>query len=129
VLAGLTCGRLQSDAGPDDWHHFVFHRNWDRGLDPLLWIIRQPACDKATALLAFYLSLPGEFVKYDGDRSAVPGYALEAFDLIAEIRRRFLDGFHARSQIALEGPRALAEEAYLPRDVDPAALRRREDGI
>jgi hypothetical protein len=53
---------LQHEADPDGWHHFVFHHNWDHGLDPLLWVIRQPACDKATALLAFYMSRPGEFV-------------------------------------------------------------------
>jgi hypothetical protein len=38
---------------PDQLHGTVCEYNWDYGIGPLLWVIRQPTCDKATALTVF----------------------------------------------------------------------------
>ncbi len=108
----------------DDWHRGVVDWNYDDGLEPLIWIIRQAACDKATALMVFYLLRAGQFVDYRGDRTKVPGHSVEAFDLVTEIRRRFLDGFYTRSTLAFDGPGAFRHEAYCPTDADPADLER-----
>ncbi len=109
---------------PDDWHRAVPNWNWDDGIAPLLWIIRQRDCDKATALRAFYLSRPGEFLDCGGDRRLVPAGLVEVFDLIAEIRRRFLDGWYTRSSLCFDADEAFREEAGIPPSAPAAAIER-----
>lgn len=53
-----------SNQGPPEWHGVAFNWNWDLGLEPLLWIVDQPTCDKATALTVFWLTEP--FYHMDG---------------------------------------------------------------
>lgn len=109
---------LSEEATPDDWHLAVPQVNWGFGLEPLHWIIRRPDCDKATALTAFYLTRPGQFLDDHGDRSRVATHDLDSFDLVAEIRHRFLDGFYTRSEFSFDGENAVRNEAYLPDEFD-----------
>jgi hypothetical protein len=113
---------LQHDSKPGEWHRYVHDHNWDFGEDPLLWIIRQPGCEKATALLAFYMSRPGQLLDHAFDASKMELWEHSAFDLIVEIRDRFLAGAFTASTIAFDAERALADEAYLPEDPDEAAF-------
>jgi Domain of unknown function (DUF4274) len=113
---------LMTKATPDDWHCAVEEWNWDDGIEPLLWIIRQRECDKATALTVFYLARPGQHVKYGGDRTKVPFYLIDQFDLRTEIRRRFLQGFYTRSSVAFDGPRAFRDDAYISEADDADAV-------
>jgi Domain of unknown function (DUF4274) len=112
---------LMQESTPDDWHRFVPNWNWDYGIEPLLWIVQQKECDRATALTAFYWTRPGEFL---GERAEVKPYALDSFDLINEIRQRFLAGFYARSSLAFDGARAFREEAYVDESDDVEAVDR-----
>ena len=43
-----------SRKGPPEWHGVATAWNWDQGEAPLLWILEQPTCDKATALRLFW---------------------------------------------------------------------------
>ncbi|MGZ3679993.1 MAG: DUF4274 domain-containing protein [Ktedonobacterales bacterium] len=52
LLAYLT------QATPDAWHQVAWKWNWDSGIKPLQWIIRQPRCDRGTALLIYWYSGP-----------------------------------------------------------------------
>lgn len=113
---------LRHDSTPEDRHRYVMRHNWDEGLEPLLWIIRQTDCEAATALLTFYMSRPGEFLDYAFDVHQVPGYAKAAHDLILEIRDRFVSGAYSRATIAFDAGLALKEEAYLPPAPDQAAF-------
>ena len=112
---------LTQESTADQWHNVVPHWNWDFGIEPLLWIIRQKECDKATALTAFYLTRPGEFLD---ERAKVSPYQIDSFDLIDEIRRRFLGGFYTRSRFAFDGERAFREEAYVDASDDAEAVDR-----
>lgn len=47
---------------PDDWHRYADNLNWDDRLDGLYWIVSQPDCDKATAVMTFW---KGEPTGYD----------------------------------------------------------------
>lgn len=47
-----------SNKGAPEWHGVAVNWNWDCGLEPLLWIVNQPDCDKATALTVFWMSEP-----------------------------------------------------------------------
>jgi len=114
---------LRRDAEPDGWHVSVSNWNWDHGLEPLLWIARQPACDKATALRIFYWSRPGELLGFE-HRNEVPDLQLTEFDITSEIRDRFMRGFYTRSEIAFDATNAFNQEAYLPEDADLRAVER-----
>jgi hypothetical protein len=106
---------LMQESTPDDWHRFVPAWNWDFGIEPLLWIIQQRDCDRATALTAFYWTRPGQFLD---ERAKVRQYSLDSFDLINEVRQRFLDGFYTRSSLAFR------EEAYVDSTDDVEAVDR-----
>lgn len=43
---------------PDDWHRAVLAFQWSEAFDPLLWIVQQENCDKATALKIFWAMAP-----------------------------------------------------------------------
>jgi Domain of unknown function (DUF4274) len=47
-----------SNKGAPEWHGVAVNWNWDIGVEPLLWIVDQPDCDKATALTVFWWSEP-----------------------------------------------------------------------
>ena len=73
---------------PDVWHIVATHWNWDYGLAPLLWIIRQKNCDMATALEIFFLAEPSSYFRYGDDRSSVPAdWNLEMYDFLANSPR------------------------------------------
>src|SRR5262249_23001942 len=75
--ASLTKVLEQSD--PDVWHQVANGWNWDGGVAPLAWMIRQPQCDRGTALLIYWHGGPGWFKQYAG-RDEVPAYlSLELF--------------------------------------------------
>jgi hypothetical protein len=82
---------------------------------------RQKQCEKATALTIFYFARPGQMPEFDRDK--IPEWQLDVFDLVSEIRRRFLDGFYERSTIAFDGEQALRDEAYLPEDATDDVIR------
>ena len=44
--------------GPREWHGVAAHWNWDQGVEPLLWVLEQPDCDKGTALSVFWACDP-----------------------------------------------------------------------
>jgi hypothetical protein len=62
-----------SKRSPAYWHGLAIGWNWDDGVTPLHWIVQQPACDRATAALIFWLSSPDFHLKnekrehYDGE--------------------------------------------------------------
>lgn len=89
------------DNGPDEWHKIASGWNWDAGVEPLDWIIRQPQCDQATALLIYWKGGPGFLAQY-GSRHEVPSHALANYDLVKEVERRYVAGFYTRHEIAFD---------------------------
>lgn len=112
---------LRSTATPDQRHIVAQTWNWDYTHAPLLWIIRQPDCDVATALTVFFLGEPFFYVTY-ADRAAVPHHAVDVYDLLAEIRSRLDSGFYTRSAIAFAGEARMAS-VYRSK-ADRAAIQR-----
>ena len=113
----IVANWLRSIATPDDWHRAIIDLNWDYGTAPFLWIARQQRCEKATALTIFYLAGPGDMLQYGNDREKVPGWRREVFDLVAEVRARFCDGFYKTETIAFDvnlSFRHISNQAYLP---------------
>lgn len=100
---------LISEATPDEMHVAATNWNWDYGEEPLFWVIRNPRCDKATALAIFFLtevmqSWPPELEPLD-EAAILAASEQEVrglHDLGREIRARFARGFYTRSEIAYD---------------------------
>ena len=101
-------------ATPDQWHQVAWNWNWDAGTAPLRWIIRQPNCDRGTALLVYWYGGPRFLAQYE-TRDEVPEFALEHYDLTMEIERAYLAGAYTRQEIAFD-PRADRKSPRMPFD-------------
>ena len=90
---------FMSTRSPDLWHRFADGVNWDRSLEGLYWVVRQPECDRATAALIFWKGEPSGYDYEDDDqRMGDDPYAVEP--LLKFIAQRFnADGF-PRAEIA-----------------------------
>jgi hypothetical protein len=90
-----------AQATPVDWHQVAWNWNWDSGVEPLRWIIRQDRCDRGTALLIYWYGGPRYLAQYV-QRGEVPGYAVEHYDLVMEIEAAYLAGRYTSTQIAFD---------------------------
>jgi len=90
---------LLARSSPDVWHQVAMGWNWDGGVAPLAWIIRQPQCDIGTALLVYWRGGPG-WDKQFLSRDEVPAHRLEVFDLLEEVEGRLVSGFYSRQKIS-----------------------------
>lgn len=84
---------------PDDWHKVAADYNWDNGLAPLDWIVSQPLCDRATALLVFWRAVPDNVLRYASEAEAKADYADGEFRLCVTIAANLRAGFYRRSEI------------------------------
>lgn len=107
-----------TQATPSEWHQVAWNWNWDSGIEPLQWIIRQAACDRGTALLIYWYNGPRYLAQY-AMRAEVPDYKLEGYDLMLEIEQAYLAGRYTHAEIAFdphddEGHDWTAEYADIP---------------
>ena len=89
---------LVAEAGPDDWHLVAEGWDWDRGEDPLWWIVTRPNCDRATALMVFWGTRPYHYLGQPAWQSVEKA----EYDLYHTIRARWAAGFYTRSEIAFD---------------------------
>lgn len=91
-----TLAFCRETADPEELHAFAATWNWDQGTWALSEIIRNPACEAATALLIYWRAMP-EWLLQFADRQAVAADPLgaslaETFDFLAEIEALYLAG-------------------------------------
>lgn len=87
-------------ATPEEWHHVASNWNWDNGFKSLQWIIRQPNCDRGTALLIYWMGGADHMLL--GGREAVSDLFTDHFDFLKEIEDRYTSGFYNREQIVFD---------------------------
>lgn len=89
---------LHTDATSADWHRFAIGVNWDFH-DPAVfeWIVSQPECDKATALLFFWKCSPEYELKYPQASNA---FSRDEYPLINLVRERWSQGAYKQSEFA-----------------------------
>jgi hypothetical protein len=80
--------------GPREWHICAADWNWDKGLGPLPWILRQPGCDRGTAICIFARGEPGIFEKYESieELRAKEGYYPMQAEMLIELCERWAAG-------------------------------------
>jgi hypothetical protein len=75
-------------------HQFVQNWNYDDGIEPFDWIIKQKHCDKGTALCLYWFLQPDYFCKFVNEDEAKEDINYESYKLIKEIEQRYCTGFY-----------------------------------
>lgn len=91
--------------GPAGWHRVALYGNWDF-VEPAAWrwIVSQPDCEKATALVIFWKAQP-DFYYEHGPRERLRPAEVEMYDLIMLIRDRWRAGAYTRSEFGFDPDR------------------------
>jgi Domain of unknown function (DUF4274) len=89
---------------PAVWHEVAVGWNWDNGIEPLDWIIRQKGCDAGTAQHIFWLGNVDSFEERTGGRSDVPHYRLDLYDMLLTIIGRWRAGEYLSWQYTTSSP-------------------------
>lgn len=121
--------------GPYEWHHIAVNWNWDEDPLSLVWIIRQPNCDLATAAHIFQMCQSGDAL-VEGKREDAYFTKRGLFDLGDEIIDRAWAGQYS-SHLGLAHPpnEYVAifltpwHERKLPKEVPPCLCERLEGEI
>ncbi|WP_298521073.1 DUF4274 domain-containing protein [uncultured Kordia sp.] len=71
----------------EEIHQLAKHYNWDNGSKFLKWAIKQPNCDKGTALLIYWLGSP-EWYSQFASKKEVDSWAQDGYALLAAIEKR-----------------------------------------
>ncbi|MCC6477775.1 MAG: DUF4274 domain-containing protein [Sphingomonadaceae bacterium] len=87
-------------ASSDEWHSMAIQWNWDYGIEPMVWIARQPNCDKATALDIYWNIQPDFYAASDFVADGRACWDMVACATAVHIPRRWHKGFYQRSQIS-----------------------------
>jgi hypothetical protein len=90
--------RYLEKSGPKMWHQVAMNWNWDGDNEPLTWMIRQPKCDSATALLIYWHGAPAWYCQY-ANSSEVKPHEMKTYTLIKEIEQKYSGGFYSDQNI------------------------------
>lgn len=90
---------LASANDPEELHHFGERWNWGAGTLEYLWpVVRNPACQRATALLLFWSAQPEDYRRY-ASLDEVPDAERDVYRFIKHIEKEFLADRFARGLI------------------------------
>ncbi|MFK7748889.1 MAG: DUF4274 domain-containing protein [Kordia sp.] len=68
-------------------HSFAVYYNWDNGTKFLRWAIKQPQCDKGTALCIYWHGSPEYYTQF-ASKKETDSWAQDAYALLAAIEKR-----------------------------------------
>ncbi len=104
-------------ASPDDWHRVVLSFQWAEKYDPLMWIVQQDDCDKATALTVFWRCCP-EIGDAETVRASRSENWLSDNEIVEYIANRLNGRGYSRTEIAFDRePIMLDDYAGFERDI------------
>lgn len=93
-----------SKATPIEIHQSVISSNWDGNSFLRNWIKNDPKTDKATILIAYWMSAPRwkkQYLNHD-DCLEKEGYGIAEFDFVEELEQRYVNGFYSSSAIEMD---------------------------
>ncbi|QJB69127.1 DUF4274 domain-containing protein [Parasphingorhabdus halotolerans] len=108
------------EGSPDDWHLIAADWNWDNRLDVLYWIVTQPECDRATALLVFWKGEPA-CCDYETEEAKMGDDIYAVAPMLRYISERFNTTGYTRSEIEfnyLVAKGAYTDSRFAPKDED-----------
>lgn len=94
-LDAETLAFCRNNTNAEELHAFASTYNWDKGTWALEELLRNPACEAATALLIYWRAAP-EYYRQFANRDAVTEGQREDFDFVMTIENRYVSGEFAR---------------------------------
>jgi hypothetical protein len=81
-------------------HEQAKHYNWDNGMEGLYQIILDDNCDKATALMIFWMGRPEWDLQFE-NREDVDSFRLDEYDFLEYLQEEYLTGkFDDKQQLS-----------------------------
>lgn len=90
-LDAETLAFCRNTTDAEELHAFARTYNWDKGSWALEELLKNPACEAATALFIYWHAAP-EYYRQFADRDAVPEFQRADFDFIMAIESRYVAG-------------------------------------
>jgi hypothetical protein len=83
-------------------HQFVQHWNYDDGIEPFEWVIKQKYLDKGTALCLYWMLQPDYFCRFKNEDEIKGGGNYGHYKLIKEIEERYCSGFYEDANFSFD---------------------------
>lgn len=109
-------------------HQFVQHWNYDDGIEPFKWIIKQKYLDKGTALCLYWMLQPDYFCKFKNEDEIKEAFNYETYLLIKEIEERYVSGFYKEENFSFDPKEEFLNE-YSNTKCIPAEMLLKSSGI
>ncbi|KFF18787.1 DUF4274 domain-containing protein [Flavobacterium hydatis] len=105
-------------------HQFVQNWNYDDGVEPFDWIIKQKHCDKGTALCLYWFLQPDYFCKFTNEDEAKEDINYESYKLIKEIEQRYCAGFYEDENFSFNPKDEFLDEYSNTKCIPPEMLEK-----
>ncbi|KRD59628.1 hypothetical protein ASE40_10985 [Flavobacterium sp. Root935] len=83
-------------------HQFVQHWNYDDGIEPFKWIIKQKYLDKGTALCLYWMLQPDYFCNFKNEDEIKEDLNYHNYQLIKEIEEKYVSGFYTAANFSFD---------------------------
>ncbi|SNR51836.1 DUF4274 domain-containing protein [Flavobacterium sp. ov086] len=91
-------------------HQFVQHWNYDDGLEPFNWIVKQKHLDKGTALGLYWMLQPDYFCRFKNEDEIKEDINYESYLLIKEIEKRYVSGYYQDENFSFDPKEEFLDE-------------------
>lgn len=109
-------------------HQFVQHWNYDDGLEPFNWIIKQKHLDKGTALCLYWILQPDYFCKFKNKEAIKQDINYQAYLVIKEIEEKYTSGFYKEEHFSFDPKQEFLDENSNTKCI-PAQMLEKSPGI
>jgi hypothetical protein len=91
-------------------HQFVQHWNYDDGIEPFKWIIKQKYLDKGTALCLYWMLQPDYFCQFKTEDEIKENLNHESYKLVKEIEKKYCSGYYQDENFSFDPKNEFLDE-------------------
>ncbi|MBS7232402.1 DUF4274 domain-containing protein [Flavobacterium psychroterrae] len=91
-------------------HQFVQHWNYDDGIEPFKWIIKQKYLDKGTALCLYWMLQPDYFCQFKTEDEIKENLNHESYKLVKEIEEKYCSGYYQDENFSFDPKNEFLDE-------------------
>jgi len=91
-------------------HQFVQHWNYDDGLEPFNWIVKQKHLDKGSALCLYWMLQPDYFCRFKNEDEIKEDINYESYLLIKKIEKRYVSGYYQDENFSFDPKEEFLDE-------------------
>lgn len=103
-------------------HQFVQNWNYDDGIEPFKWIIKQKMLDKGTVLCLYWLLQPDYFCQFESEDEIKDDLYFGHYKLLKEIEERYNTGFYQDEHFSFDPHEEFIDQNSNTKCIPPAML-------